>query len=171
MTDDIEIQKRGYLKLVDLCVGNSTKRDLIHFINNLKNHNGDENFVTTLNYVMNHLDQNGIHFIMALDWKQAVKDLVWRIKSSLQHNFNLTIALPDPITYGARASVSFPNVFKDFDNSLRIQNFQIGFIDTDADEYVIIVHRISDEPEIVEGVKQIGYRYLDAASPKINNVN
>ncbi len=171
MLDDIETQKSGYLKLVDLCIGDSKRLELTDFIKDLTNHNGDENFVTTLNYVKDYLDQNGIHFIMALDWKQEIRDLAWRIESSLRDNFNLTITLPNPITYGERASVSSKNVFKDFDKSLKIQNFKIGFIDTDADEYIIIVHKTKDEHEIVDAVKKIGYNYLDADSPKVNNVN
>lgn len=171
MKDNIEIQKEGYLKLVDLCVRDSNRHDLVDFIKNLKNYNGDENYVTTLNYVKDYLDRNGIHFIMALDWKQAIGDLVWRVKSALKDNFNVIIELPNPAAYGERASVSYKNVFKDFDSALRPQNFKIGFIDTDADEYVIIIHKTMDENEIVEAVGKIGYGYLDSHSPKINNEN
>jgi hypothetical protein len=171
MKDDIGTQKNGYLKLIDFCIGDSKQPELIDFINNLSNYNGDENYVTTLNYVKDHLDRNGIHFIMALDWKQGIEDLVWRINSALMDNYNLTIELPNPAKYGERASVSYKNVFKDFDNALRFQNFKIGFIDTNSDEYVIIVHKVKDENEIINAVGNIGYDYLDANSPKINNEN
>ncbi len=171
MKDDIGTQKNGYIKLIDLCVGDSKQPELIDFINNLSNYNGDENYVTTLNYVKDHLDRNGIHFIIALDWKQGIEDLVWRINSALMDNYNLTIELPNPAKYGERASVSYKNVFKDFDNALRFQNFKIGFIDTNSDEYVIILHKVKDENEIINAVGNIGYDYLDANSPKINNEN
>ncbi|MBT1706528.1 DUF6630 family protein [Chryseosolibacter indicus] len=171
MKINIEAQKEGYLKLVELCVGESKRHNLVDFIKSLKDYNGDVNYVTTLNYVKDYLDRNSIHFIMALDWKQGIDDLVWRVKSALRDNFDLAIELPNPAVYGERASVSYKNVFKDFDSALKLQNFKIGFIDTDADEYVIIIHKAIDEKEIVEAVQKIGYIYLDSHSPKINNEN
>ncbi|WP_462245502.1 DUF6630 family protein [Ferruginibacter sp.] len=168
---DLETQKRGYNDLINLCLGDSKKKDVLNFIDTLQDFNGDENFYTTLNYVKDYLDNNGIHFIMALDWKQEITDLVWRINSSLKDNFGVKIDLPNPKKYGENASVSTKDVFKDFDKSIQTQNFKLGFIDTDSDEYVIIVYKISDENEVKGAIKRIGYNYLDANSPKINNEN
>jgi hypothetical protein len=169
MENDIETQKKGYLKLIDICVADSKRQYLISFISSLKNYNGDENFITTLNYVKDHLARNGIHFIMGFDWKEAIGELVSGVKLSLRDNFETTVELPDPTTYGVRASISYKNVFRDFDKALKTQDFKLGFIDTDADEYVIVVHKIKDENEIASAVGQIGYRYLDTNSSKINN--
>jgi len=169
MKNNIETQQEGYLTLIDLCVGTSNRSRLIDFVTNLKDYNGDENYTTTLNYVMAHLDRNSIHFIMALDWKQDIADLVWRIRSALKDNFDLMIELPKPTTYGERASVSYKNVFKDFDDALRFHNFQIGFIDTNSDEYVMIVHKTEHQDKVIEAVRKVGYDYLDANAPKINN--
>lgn len=169
--DDIETQKAGYLELINLTVGDSKKSDLSKFIDTLKNHNDSINLETTLNFVMNHLDQNGIHFIMVLDWKQEIADLVWRINSSLKDNFNSKIELPNPKKYGDNAAISAKGVFIDFDNALKIQNFRLGFIDTEADQYVITVYKINDEIAVKEAIKKIGYNCLNADSPKISPEN
>ncbi len=168
---DIETQKQGYIELIKLCLGDTKTKEVSSFIDTLRNYNGDQNYYTTLNYVKEYLDNNGIHFIMVLDWKQEIRDLVWRVNSSLKDNFNTNIELPNPKDYGENASVSAKNVFRDFDKSIQKQNFKLGFIDTNSDEYVIIVHKISDESKVKEAVKKIGYPYLDANSPKINNEN
>ena len=166
---DIETQKEGYFELIKLCLGDTRKKEVSNFIDTLHDYNGDQNYYTTLNYVKEYLDNNGIHFIMVLDWKQEITDLVWRINSSLRDNFNTKIELPNPEVYGKNASVSAKNVFKDFDKSIQKENFKLGFIDTNSDEYVIIVHRLSDENEVKEATKKIGYPYLDVNSYKINN--
>jgi hypothetical protein len=166
---NIETQKQGYFELIELCLGDAKKIEVSNFIDTLHNYNGDENYYTTLNSAKEYLDNNGIHFIMALDWKQEITDLVWRINSSLRDNFNTKIELPYPTGYGKNASVSAKNVFKDFDKSIQKQNFKLGFIDTNSDEYVIIIHKVSDENEVKEATKKIGYPYLDVNSPKINN--
>lgn len=168
-TDDIETQREGYLELIKTCVGDSKEDELVNFIRNLKNYNGDKDYMTTLNFVLAHLDENGIHFIMALDWKQEIRDLKWRISSSLKDNFNIYIDLPNPEKYGENKSVSFKNVFKDYDQAIRQKDFQLSFVDTNGDEYVIIVHKIKDEQLIKDAIKKIGYNCLDANSPKINN--
>lgn len=167
-TDDIETQKEGYCELINSCIGESKKNELIVFIGNLNNYNEDSDYQSTLNFVMSHLDENNIHFIMSLDWKQEITDLEWRITSSLRDNFNTVVDLPNIEIYGEDASVSCKNVFKDYDSALRKNNFQLSFIDTNGDEYVIIVHRTEDKQLVNKAIKKIGYECLDADSPKIN---
>ncbi|NOT94355.1 MAG: hypothetical protein HOP05_22200 [Ferruginibacter sp.] len=108
---------------------------------------------------------------MALDWKQEITDLVWRINSSLKDNFGVKIDLQILRNMAKMPLSRQKDVFKDFDKSIQTQNFKLGFIDTDSDEYVIIVYKISDENEVKGAIKRIGYNYLDANSPKINNEN
>lgn len=90
---------------------------------------------------------------MALDWKQEIRDLNWRINSSLRDNFNISIDLPNPEKYGENKSVSYKNVFKEYDKALRENGFQLCFIDANSDEFVIIVHKSKDESLVREGIK------------------
>ena len=168
---DIETQKNGYFELINLCLGDSKKKVVISFIDTLRNYNGDENFYTTLNYVKDYLDNNEIHFIMALDWKQEITALVWRINSSMKDNFNESIELPNPEVYGKNKSVSYKNVFIDFDNAVNKKGYKLGFINTDGDEYVIIVHKTADEKEVENAISKIGYNYLTASSSLISPKN
>jgi len=73
----------------------------------------------------------------------------------------LTIDLPKQQDYGNNVSVSFENVFKDFDQPLRKEGLQIGFIDTQSDEYVIFIHKIADRQKIEKSVQKIGYKYFE----------
>ncbi|WKK75271.2 hypothetical protein QYS49_27490 [Marivirga salinae] len=168
MTVDIESQKEGYKEIVRLCSSNTNREELINFIESLKNYNGDKNYYNTLNYVMEHFDNNSIHLIMALDWKQEITDLKWRIESALKSNFRVTADLPDPSKYGEDKAVSDKNVFIDYNNSINREGFELSFVDTDSDEYVIIVNKLQDSTKIATAIDKIGYERLSADSHKIN---
>lgn len=168
---DIKTQKEGYLKLVNLCLCEKHRIELTNLIDTLKDYNGDENYMTTLNFFKKYLDNKSIHFIMGLDWKQEIRDLNWRIKSSLKDNFGETVELPNPEIYGLDKSISYKNVFIDFENAINKKGYKLGFIHTDGDEYVFVVHKQADEKEIENAINMIGYNYLTATSPIINPDN
>ncbi|WP_026976975.1 DUF6630 family protein [Flavobacterium tegetincola] len=157
-----EIQKNAYKELTEMCIGlNSKKKKVTHFIEKLKNYDKDSEYLTTLNFVMDFSDENKIPFILRLDWKAEIEDLEWALISSLKENFNLSIDLPSSVNYDKKASVSSDNVFEDFDKPLRKNGLQIGFIDTKSDEYIIVMHKISDKGKVVSAVNEIGYEYFD----------
>ena len=155
----IEVQKQGYYELINLCLGESKKREVIEWIDQLKDYNGNDNFYSTLNYVKDHLDSKGIHFIMVMDLRQEIRDLTWRVSSSLIDNFNVQIELPDFNSYGQKASVTSEYVMYDFDTAIRTKGFQIGFVDTESDEIVLVIHQITDQNAVAESIKKIGYNY------------
>ncbi len=164
----IDQQKQGYLELINLCVGDLHKGSLINFVNNLQDYNGNLEYGATLNYLINYLDKNNIYFIMALDWKQEIIDLVWRVDSSLKANFDIRANLPNPESYGHDKSISAKNVFKDFDKALGLHDIRLGFIDTNTDEYVILLFKLIDEDKVKNAIKRIGYNYLTSFSSKIS---
>ena len=168
---DIKTQKEGYLKLINLCLGEKHKKEIINLIDTLKDYNGDDNYMTTLNFVKEYLDNKNIHFIMGLDWKQEISDLNWRVNSSLKANFNEIIELPNPEIYGLDKSISYKNVFIDFDTAINKKGYKIGFLHTDGDEYVIVIHKLADEKEVENAINMIGYNYLTAISPMISPEN
>ncbi|AWK07350.1 hypothetical protein HYN56_04510 [Flavobacterium crocinum] len=154
-----KIEKEGYVELTDLCVATENQQKLFDFFKTVKDFSADDDYMTTLNYVIEYLDKNKIHFIMSLDWKASINDLKWRINSSLKDNYGLTIDLPKQEDYEERATVSFDNVFEDFDKPLRNKGIQMGFIDTQSDEYVIFLHKIADKQKVEKSVEKIGYKY------------
>ena len=157
-----EVQKNAYKELTELCINlNPKKNDVITFIEKLKNYDKYSEYYTTLNYTMDFLDNNNIAFILRLDWKAGIEDLEWVLSSSLKDNFNVSIDLPKKSDYEENASVSFDNVFKDFDQPIKQNGLQMGFIDTQSDEYVIILHRITDKNKVVKAIKEIGYDYYE----------
>ncbi|OWW25457.1 hypothetical protein B4Q04_07510 [Zobellia sp. OII3] len=157
-----EAQKNGYKVLTEICINlNSKKKDVFGFIENLKNYDKDSEYFSTLNYVMDFLDDNRIPFILRLDWKAGIEDLEWLLKSSLKDNFNLTIELPNKSDYKENASIANDNVFEDFDKPLREQGLQMGFIDTQSDEYIIVLHKISEKEKVKKATNEIGYNYYE----------
>lgn len=155
------LEKEGYIELTKLCVAADRQAQLIRFFDTLKDFSQDEDYGTNLNYVMNYLDEKKFSFIMLLDWKAPVEDLTWRLTTSLQENFLMVIPLPDEADYGKGASVSFDHVFTDFDKPLRKRGLQMGFIDTQSDEYVMMIHKTEDRQGAEEAVAKIGYRYYE----------
>lgn len=156
------VQKNAYKELTEMCINlNPKKNDVIEFIEKLKNYDKDSEYYTTLNYTIDFLNDNNIPFILRLDWKAGIEDLEWVLKSSLKDNFNLTIELPNESNYEEDASVSYDNVFEDFDKSLRKQGLQMGFIDTQSDEYIIVLHKISEKEKVEKAIKEIGYDYYE----------
>ena len=48
------------------------------------------------------------------------------------------------------------------DKILRTYGYQYGFIDTQSDENVILIHRILDEKKVKKLVSEIGFNYFIA---------
>ncbi len=156
------IQKEAYRKLTKLCVyDHSNKEKILQFIETLKNYDGDSEYETTLNYFMDFLDEEPLNFIMRMDWKAGIEDLEWLLASRLKNNYNLLLDLPKAENYNKRATVSEEQVFKDFDKPLREKGLQLGFIDTQSDEYVVVLHKIKHKEEVEKIIHKIGYNYYE----------
>ncbi len=153
-------EKKGYTELTKLCCSIETQKILLPFLENLKDFSNEEEYLSTLNYVIDYLNENDLFFIMSLDWKQDIETLEFEIKNALKNNFGLETNLPNIDDY-EKKSVSFDNVFEDFDKPLREIKFQMGFIDTQSDEYVIVIHKIEDKEKVIKAIHQIGYEYLE----------
>jgi hypothetical protein len=155
-------EKEGYVELTKLCVAAEGQPELMAFFETLKDFSQDRDYGTNLNYVMSYLDDRNISFIMQLDWKAPVSELAWRLTASLQENFKTILPhLPGEENYDKRVSVSFDNVFRDFDIPLRKNGLQMGFIDTQSDEYVMVIHKTEDKQAVEQSVAKIGYRYYE----------
>ncbi|WP_324023673.1 hypothetical protein QSV08_12515 [Maribacter sp. BPC-D8] len=154
--------KEAYQALAKICLGmNSKEKNVIEFFDTLKNYDKDLEYFTTLNFVIDFLEQNDNSFILRLDWKADIEDLEWVLKSALNDNFNVSFDLPNPGDYGKNASVSFDNVFEDFNKSLKQNGFQMSFIDTQSDEYVFLLHKLEDKKEVENSINEIGYKYYE----------
>lgn len=165
----IETQREGYLALAAISLSETRRNEFESFISSVDDYNGHDDYYTTLNFVMNWLNEQGIAWTCALDWKSEISLLRSKIEQQLAGNFAAEVDLPDPASFGAYASVSKPLVFVAFDEALREFDFQFGFIDTESDEYVLFVHRVEDAAAAREAVEKIGYRYMDRESPNVRN--
>ena len=103
---DIETLKIGFLELSEICLSESNKAKFSEFVGTLKDYTDDEEYMTTLNYVIDYLYQKGNYFIICLDWKQEITSLTHGVNHTLTENFNQQIELPKQEDYGPRTSVS-----------------------------------------------------------------
>ncbi len=165
---DIETQRKGYVELGEICLSEKNHVAYFQFVGELEDHTDDENYMTTLNYVIDSLYQTGNYFIISLDWKQEVSSLTHGVNYNLKENFGQHLELPKQEDYGPRASVSYDNVFKDFDKVLRSIGFQLSFIDTNSDAYIVVVHKVADLEKAKSAILKIGYNCLNANSRKIS---
>jgi len=157
-----DIQKTAYRELTALCVHDEKERTEINrFIETLRDYDDDEYYLTTLNYFMDYMDIKKFAFIMRMDWKVEVEELEWLLRTRLKKHYNLTLNLPDPARYGQDASVSATGVFEDFNRILGEKELQLGFIDTQSDEYIALLHRVKDKKRVEKAVKNIGYAYYE----------
>ncbi len=156
-----ESEKQGYITLAKLCLAPHKRDEFLTFCETLRDISSEENDMTRLDYVMEHCKDQNLYFIISLDWKSEIENLEWRLWQSLRKNFNQLIALPDLEDYGQRASVSHEGVFADFDKPLRKVGLQMGFIDTQSDQYIIVVHKSIDKQAVADAVKLIGYSYYE----------
>jgi len=155
----IEEQREAYLKLLRLCTKEESNK-LILFFFALNDYEGDNLYLTTLNYVMDYLDEEQVHFIMRLGWKATIEDVVWRVEGSLKNNFDKMIELPKVEDYPKRTSISHDNVIQDFQDALNKISLQMGFIDTKSDEYIILLYKIEDKVTVESLVNKIGYNFF-----------
>lgn len=150
-------QRNAFKQLADLCLGKNEKKTITHnFFDSLKNYDGDEEYFTTLNFVINFLKDNKMHFIMDFDMKSEIENLEWNIQSALKENFGVAITLPKAADFKYK-SISGNGVLGQFDKRLRENGFQISCINTESDEYVILIHTSNNQKNIEDCVKRIGY--------------
>ncbi|WP_397363202.1 hypothetical protein [Olleya sp. R77988] len=147
--------KESYLNLAKVCLNENDHAKFQKFASELKNYDGHWEHGTTLNFVNDYLNKNKILLFMVLDWKAGIDDFNWNLASALENNFNRKIDLPSPNDYPERASVSFDNVFCDYKNLLNKSDLELSFIDTDSDQYVILVHPISDKETVGNSINGI----------------
>ena len=153
-------ERAGYQELVRLCVAAEDQAETLAFIDQLKDFGYAPHYPSTLQYVCDASDAAGWYFITVVGSKYLVDDLQLVLKTALWPQC-LAVAWPDLAAYAPRTPVSAAGVWADFDRSLRAVGWQLGFLETDADEYVFVVHRVADAPAVRAAVQRIGYRYFE----------
>ncbi|MEO6523501.1 MAG: hypothetical protein ABIN91_17590 [Mucilaginibacter sp.] len=154
-------EKQGYMQLMREVVAPASQPVLEPFIQNLKTIDDTNEENTPLYSLAEFSDQHQIPFIMGLDYRSAIEDLEWRVTTALKHNYDSVIPLPPVSQWPAKTSVSFDGVFKAYIDALKPHGFQMGFIDTQSDEYIIVVFKIAQQPNVASAIGMIGYNYIE----------
>jgi len=157
-----EKEKQGFKELLQITMPEHEQAEMLEFINSMKDYHGDEVYLTNLNYVMEHFEDNDINFLMALDWKAAVEELDARIKDTCKSNFKIDFHGPKLSDFPEKTAVYSDGVFVAYDSALQKYGLKLGFIDTQSDEYVIFIHRLEHTQKAIDAVAKLGYRYFSA---------
>ena len=79
----------------------------------------DDDYLSTLNFVIEFLEDNDFNFIMSMDCSSEVENLEWFLNSILKDNHSkLNVDLSSVPNYNEDVSVSADNVFEDFNKTL-----------------------------------------------------
>ncbi len=149
---------QAYKDLTNLCIQeHESKESIFTFIDTLK---GDVH----LNDFMDFLDKKNINFIIRLDWCEIIEELQEQLSLGLQNYYDLIINFPDT-THLEENEVVSEELFKEYDSFLREKGLQLGFIDTQSDEYIVLLHKTQDKDRVEQAVALIGYDYLDDKIP------
>lgn len=165
----IEKQREGYLDLAAINLSKKRRNEFESFISMVDDYNRHDDYYTTQNFVLHWLNEQGIAWICALDWKSEIRLLRSKLEQQLAGNSAAEVGLPSPASFGEFSSVSQPMVFVSYGDAFREFDFQFGFIDTESDEYAIFVHRAEDADAAREAVRKIGYSYMDWESENVRN--
>ncbi|NDV67632.1 hypothetical protein [Dysgonomonas sp. 25] len=156
-----EKERNGYMQLAKLCVNKENRGKLLNFLSTLKDFSSDKKeYLTTLNYVLEYIDEEDIAFIIAFDYKVDVDTLEWELRNSIKVIYDIDIDFPEYDKKLAAFDKEF-KIYKEHNNALNMHGLQGGFIRTQGAEYVIIIHKIADKPEIEKAVSDIGYTYFE----------
>lgn len=151
-------QRDGYSQLVQYCMPmHHKKENTLKFISELQDYKGDEIHLTTLNYVMGSLENDGIQLVIRLDWKAPVEDLEWKLSDTLKDNFGITPHQSLKEQMNEKASVSDDGVWEIVEEMLSQHGLQFSFIDTGSDEYILAVYPAAQENIVENNIRLIGY--------------
>lgn len=159
-------QLEGFNELITLIAPtDKAKKILKEFVANEYNDNSprDEYLLYSL---LHYAVKVGYPIYIDLDWKAAIKDFEHWLNVLLSVNLNTKINMPSYLDYPNHYSISseYPKVFDDFNKPLQDNSLQLGFVNSQSDEYIFFVHKTIDKEKIIKAIQKTGYDYFDSES-------
>lgn len=107
--------------------------------------------------------QNRKLLFMYFDWKEFIKEFVWKLEYILNSNYGVTDLIP--IGRFTKESQIYENgVQAHFDYFLRTHDLQLTQVKTDGDDYLFVVHRPSYYKAINRNFNILGWGTAEAQS-------
>ena len=154
------IKKEGLFELGKLCLSKLGYDIYQEEIIKLKDYDSDSEYGSTLNYLSEILYENGLLFLVCLDWKAEMFQFETFLTRCLKENFSKSLQLNLSEKYSKKSSTSSKRIFHKYNNILKTNGFEITFLDTGNDSYIFFVNKLLDNEKIKSLIEKIGFKKL-----------
>lgn len=150
-------KKAAYTTLTEICIANNPKKkEILSLIDELKEYNDDEEYGDTYDYFRLYMNHQHVPFIISVDWKEAVEELNGWVSAAVKENLNKSFQFNSEGKYEEDSTVSDDGLFAAFDYQLGKIGLRLTMIETDSDEYQLIIHPVHDREKVLEAMADIG---------------
>jgi len=164
-----KVKKEFIKELGKLCLSNLAFEIYQEEIKTLKNYDSDAEYGSTLNFLSESLSDKGILFLISLDWKTEISVFENYLTRSVKENFSETLNINISELYSENSSISADGVFQRYNESIKLNGYELTLLDSDSDSYIFFINKLIDNEVIENLLKQIGFKSLKSKTG-YNNV-
>jgi len=151
-------------KLLALFVKRETINEVSKMLKNSELENETElidkpDYLQIINIIIEETANKNYEFIVGLDGSFPLDEFRYIIEGLLKNNFfkiKLNNLYDEPSEFGIMGT----EVFRDFDKDLKKEGLQLGFFDTQSDNYIMFIHKIDNREEIEKLSSKLGLNYF-----------
>jgi len=155
LQDISEDLKHALTQIGQLCLNHNDFRIYCELLDSMKDYTSDEDdYGSNLYYLALNLPDYDVHFFRRLDWKQSLIELNSMIKIYLEVHFSHNL---DPDTFPKfppDTIVGAEGVLAQYCDFLNSNGFHLLNLETDSDEFILIVHRLEHKDLIAGYINQ-----------------
>lgn len=154
-------KKEHLNKLGKLCLSKLGYEIYQSEIKALKNYDSDEEYGSTLNFLSTRLSEDGVLFLIDLDWRTEIIVFENYLNHSLIENFGETLDINIAEQYSKTSSISADGLFEKYNKSLEQNGYELTLLDTESDSYIFFINKLVDSDLIDTLIKEIGFKKLE----------
>lgn len=145
---------KAYDKISELCGWSENQRDLLQ--KHILTQKVGDDIYEIRNIVLDYCCNKEQELFIYLDWKDTVEEFVWELQKILKHNFGINETIPLREN-NLETPVYEEGVFEYFNANLNQHNLELIGLETNGDDYQIIVNWVINHEEIIQNINSIGF--------------
>lgn len=154
-------KKENLTELGKLCLSKLGYEIYQSEIKALKNYDSDGEYGSTLNFLSTRLIEEGVLFLIGLDWKTEIIVFENYLIRSLKENFSETLDINIVEQYSKTSSISTDGLFEKYNKSLEQNGYELTLLDSDSDSYIFFINKLVDSDSIDTLIKKIGFKKME----------